>query len=66
MAAPRYAVELKAGEDYAAFQAGDKAIELTDNSRVWETGEFQDYHRIRDLPFLKDLGDISQKKGGDK
>lgn len=63
---PRYAVELKAGEEFGAFQGGDQAVELTRENPVWETTVFQDYYRVRDLPFLKDLGEVSKsKKGGD-
>ena len=68
MAKPRYAVELKAGEKYGAFQAGDDAVELTDDNRVWETNDRYLYDAIvRDVPFVKDLGVVKpeSKKGGD-
>jgi hypothetical protein len=63
---PRYAVELKAGEEYGSFQAGDENVELTADKPRWETDERLEYVRARDLPFVKDLGEVKPSaKGGD-
>ncbi len=69
MAKPRYAVELKADIDSASFMAGGKAIELDSDKRVFETLDYSEYLGVRDLPFLKDMGeqsDAKESKGGDK
>lgn len=70
MAKPKFAVELKSGHSPASFMAGGKAVELTDENPRFETGEASEYYGIRDLPFLKDLGEIksgakSEKAEGD-
>ena len=67
-AKPRYAVELKADVDEASFQAGDDNVTLTADKRVWETTDRSLYYGVRDLPFLKDLGEqkaSSSKSGAD-
>ncbi len=71
MAKPRYAVELKADVNVASFMAGGKAIELDESNRVFETTERSEYLGVRELPFLKDLGEQSDAKeskpaGGEK
>lgn len=62
MATPRYAVELKADVDEASFQTGDENVTLTSDKRVWETADRFQYLGIRDLPFLKDLGEQKPEK----
>jgi hypothetical protein len=54
MAKPRHAVELKASVGAASFMSGDKAIELTDDSPVFETDDPSEHAQLLELPFLKD------------
>ena len=69
MAKPRYAVELKADVEVGSFMADGKAIELDDKNRVFETSDQSVYLGVRELPFLKDLGEQSKESkssGGEK
>lgn len=47
-----YRLRLKSGVPAASFQNGTKAIELTEESPVFETKEYSEYLGARDLPFL--------------
>lgn len=65
---PRYAVELKAGavtakHPTASFMAGNEAVELDADNARYETTDPAVYREIRDLPFVKDLGEV---KAGSK
>ena len=65
MAEPRYAVELKSGLNAAQFNAGGEEIELTAEKPRFETSEAALYLGARDLPFVKDLGEIKAKGGAE-
>jgi len=63
MAKAVYAVELKPGVGVASFMAGGTAIELSDENPRFETDDEGEFARVRDLPFLKVVGDKPVKAG---
>lgn len=66
MAKPRYAVELKSGNSPASFMAGHKAVDLDDDNPRFETTDEAVYLQVRELPFLKDVGEVKEKKATEK
>jgi hypothetical protein len=64
MASARYAVELKPGVGVASFMAGGTAVELSDENPRFETDDASEYLGVRELPFLKDLGEVKAAKAG--
>lgn len=61
---PVYAVELEKDVNGAQFNAGGVEVELTKDAPRFETSQRNVYLGIRDLPFLKDVGEVKPGKAG--
>lgn len=64
MAAPKYAIELKADVVSAQFNANGVEVSLTADSPRFETDDVLVYRELRQQPFAKDLGEVKGKGGG--
>jgi hypothetical protein len=60
MAKTKFAVELKAGKEYARFSVGGQRIELTQESPRYETTDEAIYRGLLNRPFLKEATDKSE------